>query len=335
MPEEFGLLGVVLGIFGLIILFKSIRIIHPGKKGLVERLGKFVGVKSSGMNFLIPFIESIKVVDVRERAVDVAPQSVICRDNVVVTVDCIVYLQVTDPVRAMYNIDNFVYAVVKLAQTNLRSVVGQMSLDETLSSREKMNEQLRLELDESTDAWGVKVQRVEVQQVEPPRDVVDAMHKQMRAEREKRAAILRAEGEKQAAILSAEGKKQAQILDAQGDKESQIAIAEGLAKAIELESKASTEYFNGTAITKEQLRVMEKSFANNTKFVVGSELMSAVQSAFGGGIDLGKMASAATVGATAGIVAGNRKSGNKTKTVSAHKKAVHIASTVPHGEVKV
>ena len=176
MPEEFGLLGVVLGIFGLIILFKSIRIIHPGKKGLVERLGKFVGVKSSGMNFLIPFIESIKVVDVRERAVDVAPQSVICRDNVVVTVDCIVYLQVTDPVRAMYNIDNFVYAVVKLAQTNLRSVVGQMSLDETLSSREKMNEQLRLELDESTDAWGVKVQRVEVQQVEPPRDVVDAMH---------------------------------------------------------------------------------------------------------------------------------------------------------------
>lgn len=272
MDQSFFPIAIAIGVAFVIFLAKTIKIIRPSEKGLVERLGKLTSIREPGMTLIVPFIDTLQRVDVREQAVDVPPQKVICKDNVVVTVDAIIYTQVVDPVRAMYNVNNYMYAVVKLAQTNLRAVVGRMTLDETLTARETINTQLHQELDENTDAWGVRVVRVEVQHIDPPGDVVEAMHQQMRAERQKRANILEAEGLKQAAILKADGEKRAVILAAEGDKESQIRRAEGLAKAIELESTAAISYFKEGAVTKEQLNVLQNSLQQNTKFVLGSDL---------------------------------------------------------------
>lgn len=273
---------VILILVGALIVFlaSAIKMISPNEKGVVERLGKLHGIKDSGLAVIIPFIDTLQKVDMRERTVDVPPQEVICKDNVVVTVDAVIYIQVMDPVRALYNIQNFGYAVVNLAQTNLRAVIGQMALDETLSARENINTQLRTEIDENTDAWGVQVKRVEVKRIDPPNDVVDSMHKQMRAEREKRAAILEAEGAKQSAILNAQGERESQILKAEGEKQAAILNAEGVAKSIEIESVAAITYFKEGAITKEQLRVMEESMKENTKYVVGSEMMEIAKGIF-------------------------------------------------------
>jgi regulator of protease activity HflC (stomatin/prohibitin superfamily) len=262
-------LAIAIG-FGIIIfLAKSIKIISPSHKGLVVRLGNLQGVRSSGVNLILPFIDSLQRVDIREQAVDVPPQKVICKDNVVVTVDAIVYIQVVDPVRAIYNVRNYLYAVIKLAQTNLRAVVGQMTLDETLTARESINTKLHHELDDNTNTWGVRVLRVEVQHIDPPSDVIEAMHQQMRAEREKRASILTAEGEKQSAILVADGKKQAAILE-----------AEGVAKAIELESNAAIKYFRDGAVTKEQLNVFRDSLTQNSKYIFSADIFESIKGAF-------------------------------------------------------
>ncbi len=274
-------LWIVLIVFLVIFLAKSIRIISPNQKGLVERLGNLREVKDSGIHIIIPFVDRLRIVDIRETAIDVPPQEVICADNVVVTVDCVVYLQVTDPVRAIYNVSDFIYAVLKLTQTNLRSLIGRMTLDETLSARETINVTLRKELDENTDEWGVLVKKVEVQRIDPPVDVVEAMHRQMKAERDKRALILEAEGKRQSAILEAEGGQQAQVLQAKGEREAHIQRAEGIAKAIELESKAAIEFFRDGAITKEQLNVMQRSLSANTKYVLlDSELLETVKGVF-------------------------------------------------------
>jgi regulator of protease activity HflC (stomatin/prohibitin superfamily) len=171
-------------------------------------------------------------VDMRERVIDVPPQSVITKDNVSVLVDAIIYFQVIDPVKVVYNIENFAIAALKLAQTNLRNVIGDMELDNTLTSRENINTQLRAVMDEATDKWGVKVTRVEIQKIDPPKDITDAMSKQMKAEREKRANILEAEGIRQSSILKAEGKKQAVILESEAFKEKQILEAIGKSEAI-------------------------------------------------------------------------------------------------------
>jgi regulator of protease activity HflC (stomatin/prohibitin superfamily) len=176
--------------------------------------------------------QKIVRVDMRERVIDVPPQSVITKDNVSVDVDAIIYFQVTDPVKVVYNIENFALAALKLAQTNLRNVIGDMELDSTLTSREKINSQLRVVMDEATDKWGVKVTRVEIQKIDPPRDITDAMSKQMKAEREKRANILEAEGLRQSAILKAEGEKKAVILNAEAIKEKQILESIGESEAI-------------------------------------------------------------------------------------------------------
>jgi len=295
-------LAIIIGSAVILFIALSIKIIPPSQKGLVERLGKLQNTRNSGLTIIIPFIDKLHRVDIREMAIDVPPQEVICRDNVVVTVDCVIYIQVIDPIRAIYNVTDFTYAVVKLAQTNLRAVIGQMTLDETLSARESINVQLRTELDNSTDTWGVKVQRVEVQRIDPPGDVVNAMHQQMKAEREKRALILTAEGQKQSAILSAEGQRQSVILSAEGQKQSSILNAEGqrqakvlwadgerqanilqsegVARSIELESLAAIEFFHDGAVQKEQLAVLEKSLHQNTKYVFGSDIFDAVRGIF-------------------------------------------------------
>ena len=223
---------LILFVFVIILLVNAVKVIRPYQKGLVERLGKFNRILDSGIHFIIPVIEKVKIVDVREHVIDVPPQEVICKDNVVVTVDAVVYYQVIDPIKAVYNVSDFLMAIIKLAQTNLRAIIGEMELDETLSGRDIINAKLREELDKITDRWGVKITRVEIQRIDPPRDIQEAMAKQMTAEREKRAMILLAEGKKESAIKEAEGEKQARILRAEGIKQEQILIAEGQAEAI-------------------------------------------------------------------------------------------------------
>ncbi len=203
----------------LVVLYamNAVRIIRPYQRGVTERLGKYQRTFEPGLHLIIPFIDRMTKTDMRENVVDVPPQEVITKDNVVVTVDAVVYYEATDPVKLIYNVANFYLAATKLAQTNLRNVIGEMQLDESLTSREKINATLRNILDDATDKWGVRVVRVELQRIEPPQDVTQAMHRQMKAERERRAVILEAEGQKQSAILVAEGKKQGAILSAEGE----------------------------------------------------------------------------------------------------------------------
>ncbi|MDR1926352.1 MAG: SPFH/Band 7/PHB domain protein [Endomicrobium sp.] len=222
----------IIVVFVVVFVSNSVKIIRQYEKGLVETLGKYTGTKNSGANIIIPMFQKMLRVDMRERVIDVPPQSVITKDNVSVIVDAIIYFQVTDPVKVVYNIEDFALAALKLAQTNLRNVIGDMELDSTLTSREKINTQLRVVMDEATDKWGVKVTRVEIQKIDPPKDITDAMSKQMKAEREKRANILEAEGLRQAAILKAEGAKQSVILDAEAVKEKKVLEAIGQAEAI-------------------------------------------------------------------------------------------------------
>lgn len=247
MPPEIVTAATVIGAIVVFVILvyaiRSIRIIRPYEKGVVERLGKFYTVWEPGLHLLIPFIDRVTKADMRENVVDVPPQEVITKDNVAVTVDAVVYYEATDPFKLIYNVTNFYLAATKLAQTNLRNVIGEMQLDESLTSREKINITLRDILDEATDKWGVRVVRVELQRIEPPADVTQAMHRQMKAERDRRAMILEAEGDKAAAIARAEGTKQSEILEAEGkataikeiaaaERAQKILIAEGEAQAI-------------------------------------------------------------------------------------------------------
>lgn len=228
-----------------LLLIRSIRIIPQATAGVVERLGRFHKVLNAGVNLVFPFIDVIRrTIDLREQVVDFQPQSVITEDNLVVSIDTVIYYQVTDPKSATYEINNFVIGIEQLTVTTLRNVVGSLDLEEALTSRETINKALRTVLDEATDKWGVRVNRVEIRDIVPPESVRDSMEKQMKAEREKRASILLAEGTKQAAILTAEGNKQADILRAEGsakamvlnaraDAESQALVADGESQAIQ------------------------------------------------------------------------------------------------------
>ena len=235
-------LGVAI-VLTFIVVIMSIRIIRPFERGLVERLGKFQRILEPGLNMIVPFFDTVQKVDMREIVLDVPPQLVITADNVSVEVDAVVFAQVTDPFRSRYEIANYVIASSKLAQTNLRNVIGEMELDKCLSSRDEINGQLRDVLDEATDKWGVRVNRVELQRIDPPRDITEAMSRQMKAERDKRATILEAEGVRQSDITKAEGSRQAAILEAEGraqavrteadaEKFRQITVAQGQADAI-------------------------------------------------------------------------------------------------------
>jgi regulator of protease activity HflC (stomatin/prohibitin superfamily) len=234
---------VILFVFMAVVLVfvaaTGFRIVRPYEKGLVEVLGKYEMTVDSGLRWVMPFVKRLLKVDMREQVVDVPPQEVITKDNVVVTVDAVIYYEPTDPVKLLYNVGDFILAVTKLAQTNLRNVVGDLQLDDALISRELINAKLREILDDATDKWGSRVVRVEIQRIEPPPDVTDAMHRQMKAERLRRAVVTEAEGEKRSAILRAEGVKQKQILEAEGEAEAIKRVAEG--KRYEFETVAEGE----------------------------------------------------------------------------------------------
>jgi regulator of protease activity HflC (stomatin/prohibitin superfamily) len=224
---------IVIAFVIFVIAATGLKIIRPWQKGLVERLGKYQRTAGSGLTIIIPFMEKLIKVDMREQVVDVPPQGVITKDNVVVEVDAVVYYEVTDPVKVTYNVTNFYLAATKLAQTNLRNLVGDLALDESLTSREVINTKLRQILDDATDKWGTKVTRVELQRIEPPVDVTEAMHRQMKAERDRRAMILEAEGAKKSAILNAEGEAEAIKKVADANKYEKLTVAKGEAEAIE------------------------------------------------------------------------------------------------------
>jgi regulator of protease activity HflC (stomatin/prohibitin superfamily) len=269
-----GTIGLIaiLAIVILVALSKSVTTIHQAEKGIVERFGRYKETLDPGLRFLLPFVDSLRArIDMRETVLDIEPQAVITKDNVGITVDAVVYYYVTDAKAVRYEVANFYVAMSKLAQTNLRNLVGDMSLDDTLGSRERINSSLRTTLDEATDKWGVKVTRVEVKEILPPNDITVAMSKQMKAEREKRATILDAEAYRQKKILEAEGDKQNAILVAEGDRQSAILRAEGEAKAIENVSKAASEFFVGNAQLLKQLEVTQASLQNNAKLVISDQ----------------------------------------------------------------
>jgi regulator of protease activity HflC (stomatin/prohibitin superfamily) len=217
----------VLLAFVLIVALFSFRVIRQSTVGVVERLGSYHRLLPNGLQFIVPFIDRVlPLIDLREQVMDYPPQPVITKDNVTMMIDTVIYYQVTDPVKATYEIAKLRTAIETLTQTTIRNVIGELALDETLTSRERINAQLRLILDEATDKWGVKVNRVELKSIEPPKDIKDAMEKQMRAERDKRAQILAAEGERAANILTAEGRKEATILAAEAEKTRAILAAE-------------------------------------------------------------------------------------------------------------
>lgn len=246
------MIGLVIAlIFILIIAAKSIKVVKQSEVYILERLGKYHGTLGAGPQLIFPVIDRIRAkVDLREQIMDVPPQSVITKDNVTIRIDTVVFYQITDAQKAIYEIQNLRVAVQNLTTTTMRDVVGKMDLDSTFSSREQINIQLRQILDEGTDKWGCRVNRVEIKDIDPPKDIREAMEKQMNAERNKRASILDAEGQKQAAITIAEGQKEARILDADASKEENIRRAEGVRQAKILEATGEAEAIKSIAEAK-------------------------------------------------------------------------------------
>ncbi len=235
----------------LIVAFSAIKVVRQSEVYIIERLGKFHSVAEAGLNFIFPFVDKVRaVVSLKQQTMDVPPQSVITKDNVTITIDTVVFYQIIDPAKAVYEIESLQKGICYLAITTIRDIVGKMDLDSTFSSRDAINTQLRQVLDEATDKWGCKVDRVEIKDINPPVDIRDAMEKQMNAERTKRAAILEAEGKKQADITLAQGKKASAILEAEAEKESSIRRAEGLKESKILEAEGNAEAINKIADAK-------------------------------------------------------------------------------------
>lgn len=233
---------IILLVLVLIIGFKTIKVVKQSEVYIIERLGKFHKVADAGLTIIVPFIDHVRsIVSLKQQTMDIPPQGVITKDNVTITIDTVVFYKITDPAKAVYEIQSLKKGIEYLAITTIRDVVGKMDLDETFSSRDTINDQLRVILDEATDQWGCKVDRVEIKDITPPADIRDAMEKQMNAERNKRAQILTAEGERQAAITLAEGKKEAAILAAEADKEAAIRRASGEAEAIKQVAEAKAK----------------------------------------------------------------------------------------------
>lgn len=275
---------IILGIILIIILFSSIKIVRQSTAVVVERLGKYHKTLTTGFHMVTPFIDRCRDwINLKEQVLDFKPQPVITKDNVTMQIDTVVYIQITDPKLYEYGVDRPLFAIENLTATTLRNIVGELELDETLTSRDTVNAKMRIILDEATDPWGIKVNRVELKNILPPRDIQDAMEKQMRAERERREKILQAEGEKKSTVLVAEGKKAAAILDAEAEKEANIlraegqkaaliAEAEGSARAIELINNANPTAAYVTLQGYEALKVM--SNGESTKIIVPSELQN-------------------------------------------------------------
>ncbi len=287
------------GIFILIIVFWVlfllfwVRVVNQWEVGLKEFLWQYTETVNPGLVFIIPGLQTLKKIDVREQVINVPEQQIITKDNVWVAVDWVVYVQIVDPYKSMYEISNVFMAVINLAQTWLRSVLWTMSLDETLSNREFINGKLLEALDRDTGKWWVKIMRVEIKRLDPPKDIQDSMSKQMKAERDKRAQILEAEWYKSALITKSEWDKQSQVLAAEWDRQAKILQAEGIAQAkilvaqadaktLELESMAAQEFFKWSAVTKEQLKVIENSLSGgNTKYILDNDILWAIGKAFG------------------------------------------------------
>ena len=233
---------IILLVIILIIAFKSIKIVKQAEVYIIERLGKFHKIADAGLTIIVPFIDHVRsVVSLKQQTMDIPPQGVITKDNVTITIDTVVFYKITDPAKAVYEIQSLKKGIEYLAITTIRDIVGKMDLDATFSSRDAINDQLRVILDEATDQWGCKVDRVEIKDITPPADIRDAMEKQMNAERNKRALILQAEGERQSAITIAEGQKEAAILQAEADRESKIRRAAGEADAIKKVAEAKAK----------------------------------------------------------------------------------------------
>ena len=233
---------IVLLIIVLVIAFKSIKVVKQAEVYIIERLGKFHKVADAGLTIIVPFLDQVRsVVSLKQQTMDIPPQGVITKDNVTITIDTVVFYQITDPAKAVYEIQSLKKGIEYLAITTIRDIVGKMDLDETFSSRDAINQKLRVILDEATDRWGCKIDRVEIKDINPPADIRDAMEKQMNAERNKRALILEAEAQRQSAITIAEGNKEAAILEAEADREAAIRRAAGEAQAIKevAEAKAA------------------------------------------------------------------------------------------------
>lgn len=280
----FGITILVLAILVVIILFASFRLVRQSNAVVVERLGKYHKTLTNGLHLVIPFFDRCsRPISLKETVADFPPQPVITKDNVTMQIDTVVFFQVTDPKLFTYGVDSPMRAIANLTATTLRNIVGELELDETLTSRDTVNSRMRIILDEATDHWGIKINRVELKNILPPKDIQDAMEKQMRAERERREQILKAEGEKKSSILVAEGEKQAQILRAQAEKETQIlraeakkaeliAIAEGEKQAIEMINNAKP---NAAYVTMQGFEALKKlADGQSTKIIVPSELQN-------------------------------------------------------------
>jgi regulator of protease activity HflC (stomatin/prohibitin superfamily) len=273
---------IVVVLFALFVAFRAVRIIPQARAGVVERLGRYHRTLEPGLALITPFIERVRpLVDLREQVVNFSPQSVITEDNVVVAIETVLYFTITEPKSATYEVANPLQAIEQLTVTTLRNVIGGLTLEATLTARENVNAELRTVLDDATGKWGIRINRVEIKSVDPPPDIRTAMEKQMRAERDRRAAILTAEGERQAAILTAEGEKQAAVLQAEGDKQSAILKAEGEAQAIDTVFTAIHDGKPDRALLSYQYLQMLPQLAEgdaNKVFVVPSEFAQA----FGG-----------------------------------------------------
>jgi regulator of protease activity HflC (stomatin/prohibitin superfamily) len=270
-----GIIGFIIALIVLLLLSFALKKVNQYEKGLVERFNAYEKTVDPGLRIITPFIERMYRVNMREQVIDVPPQEIITEDNVVVTIDAVIYYQVVDAKRALYEIEDFELAIVKLAQTTLRNIVGEMSLDVCLTSREKINVELRSVLDQATDKWGTKVNRIELQRIDPPQDIQTAMHKQKTAEQERRQLRLLATGrkeaaeqEKAAAILKAQGEKAAAILKAEGDAKAVELVADAQAKAIKAVSESANQYFKENAQLNKRLDVVRDTFSQQTKIVV-------------------------------------------------------------------
>jgi regulator of protease activity HflC (stomatin/prohibitin superfamily) len=271
---------LVIAFFVLLVIGRTVRIIPQARAAIVERLGRYSRTLEPGLAVVVPFVDRVRpLIDLREQVVSFPPQPVITEDNLVVQIDSVIYYQVTDARAASYEIANFIQAIEQLTVTTLRNVIGGMTLEQTLTSRDSINSELRIVLDEATGKWGIRVNRVELKAVDPPPSIQEAMEKQMRAERDRRAAILQAEGIKQSQILTAEGEKQSAILRAEGQRESQRLYAEGQAKAIETVFNAIHEGDPDPKLLAYQYLQMLPEIAKgdaNKVWVIPSEITSAL-----------------------------------------------------------
>ncbi len=283
MEGNFGLIaGILAALVIVVIIIRNIRIVQQARAYVIERLGAYKTTWNVGLHFKVPFIEKVaKVVSLKEQVADFPPQPVITKDNVTMQIDTVVYFQITDPKLYTYGIEQPMVAIENLAATTLRNIIGDLELDQCLTSRDIINTKMRSILDEATDPWGIKVNRVELKNILPPREIQNAMEKQMKAERERREAILRAEGEKRAAILEAEGEKESAILRADAKKQQQILEAEGEAEAILKVQQATAEgirLINEASPTDAVLRIKAleaftaASQGQATKIIIPSEI---------------------------------------------------------------